>query len=135
MSPVMLNPLLRLLTTRPNLLVDHAEAYGALGLVAWQAAAEGWQRRALMAALAGCCGIVAAVLAGTAGLLWAMQPAGAALSPGGWLAIPLLPMAGALVFGWAARAKPADSAGWSLVRQQWQQDLQVLRDVTTDVPR
>lgn len=130
MAPVMLNPLLRLLTTRPQLLVDHAEAYGALGLVAWQATAAGWQRRVLMAVAAAGCAIVAAVLAGTAGLLWAAQPAGALPWPAVWLAIPLLPLVGALGFGWAARALPADGDGWRLVQQQWQQDLQLLRDMT-----
>lgn len=127
--------LLRLLTSRPQLLVEHAEAYGALGLVAWQAAAAGWQRRALMAVLAGCCGLVTALLAGTAGLLWASQPAGASAWPAGWLAIPLLPLALALGFGWAARAVPADIDGWRLMCQQWRQDLQWLRDATADLPR
>lgn len=131
----MLNPLLRLVTSRPQVLVDHAEAYGTLGLVAWQAAAAGWQRRALMAALALCCLVVASVLAGTAGLLWALQPAGALPWPDGWLAIPLLPSLLALAFGWAARAAPADGAGWAVVRQQWQQDLQLLRDTGNGAAR
>lgn len=135
MTPLLHHPLLRLLTTRPQLLVDHAEAYGALGLVAWQAAASGWQRRVLMAALAAGCLLVTATLAGTAGLLWAAQPAGAQPWPAVWLAIPLLPLALALGFGWAARATPADSAGWRLVQQQWLQDLQLLRDVSTEVSR
>jgi hypothetical protein len=134
MTPLMRSPWLRLLTTHPQLLVDHAEAYGALGLLAWQATAAGWQRRVLLAALAGCCAIVAAVLAGTAGLLWAAQPAGALPWPAGWLAIPLLPLAAALGFGWAARAKPADGDDWRLLQQQWQQDLQLLRDLT-EAPR
>lgn len=134
MTPLLRKPLLRLLTTRPQLLVDHAKAYGALGLVAWQATAAGWQRRLLLAALAGCCAIVAAVLAGTAGLLWAAQPAGALPWAAGWLAIPLLPLAAALGFGCAARALPAGGDGWRLLQQQWQQDLQLLRDAA-ETPR
>jgi hypothetical protein len=127
--------LLQLLTSRPQLLVDHAEAYGALGLVAWQAAAAGWQRRAVMALLAACFGMVTAVLAGTAGLLWASQPAGAPPWPAVWLALPLLPLALTLAFGWAARAVPADIDGWRLVCQQWRQDLQWLRNAAADLPR
>jgi hypothetical protein len=131
----MLNPLLRLLTTRPQLLVDHAEAYGSLGLVAWQAATAAWQRRVLMTALALCCGALSSMLAGTAALLWSIQPAGALPWPSSWLAIPLLPLVMALVFAWFARATAADSEGWRLVYQQWQQDLQLLRDLAADAPR
>lgn len=90
-----------------------------------------------MAALALWCGSVAAVLAGTSGLLSATQLAGALPWPGGWVAIPLLPLplALALAFDWGARAMPADSDGWRLLRQQWQQDLLVLHHAATDLPR
>ena len=134
-SPVPLAPLLHLVTTRPQLVADHAQAYGALALVVWQAAAAGWQRRALMTALALSSLVVAAVLSGTAGLLWLALPAGALPWPGGWLAIPLLPLLAALGFGWAARSTPEDSAGWALVRQQWREDQQLLRAAATGAER
>ena len=132
---VPLAPLLRLVTTRPQLVADHAQAYGALALVACQAASAGWQRRMLMTALALSSLVVASVLAGTAGLLWLALPAGVLPWPGGWLAIPLLPLLAALAFGWAARTTPEDSAGWALVRQQWHEDQQLLRDAAAGATR
>ena len=65
-----MHPLLALLATRPQLLVDHAQAYAELFNEEFALARAAWRRQVLLFAVALCCLGVAAVLAGVATLLW-----------------------------------------------------------------
>ena len=70
----MLQRLLRLWTTRPDLLTEHARAYADLVAQEAARASAQWQRRAMLLA-AGLCGLaLGAVLAGVGLLLWAVLP-------------------------------------------------------------
>ncbi len=123
----MIQALLHLITRRPQLLADHAQAYAELVADEWGQTTADWRRRALLSAAALCCVGVTAVLAGVALMLWAMMPA----APGQvtWMlgAVPLAPAAGAW---WCLRAARASSLGGAFdnVRRQMSADLQMLRE-------
>jgi cytochrome bd-type quinol oxidase subunit 2 len=87
-----MHPLLGLLATRPQLLVDHAQAYAALFSEELDQACATWQRRAVLQAVALCCLGVAAVLAGVALMLWAVNPVPQTYAPWVLLFTPLLPL-------------------------------------------
>ncbi len=65
-----MHPLLALLASRPQLLVDHAQAYAALFSEEFALAYAAWQRRVMLRAIALFSLTVAAVLAGVAAMLW-----------------------------------------------------------------
>lgn len=91
-----MHPLLALLATKPYLLLEHAQAYGALihdelGLIHAL-----WRKRTLLYALALCSMVVAAVLAGGALMLWAVTPAAHLDAFWVLLIAPLVPLGFAL---------------------------------------
>jgi len=124
----MLTPLFRLMATRPQLLAEHAEAYGELALLELRAALAQWQRRALFKALGWCGLVVALLLAGVAGLLASALPVAGMAAPWALLVIPLLPaLAGIAVL---LAAGPASQTGsFHQLRQQLQADRRLLREL------
>ena len=127
----MLQDLLHLLSTQPQLLAGHAQAYGELAAAEVAALAARWRRRLLLQLVALCLAGVTLALAGTALLLWAVTPPGQIHQP--WLlwAVPLLPAVVAAVLLWAAREGEGARAGapFDGLREQLQADWAMLRDV------
>ena len=120
-----MHPLLALLATRPQLLVDHAQAYGALLGEEFGRASAAWERRALLQAAALCCLSVAAVLAGVAVMLWVTV---AAPSNVLWVlvATPVLPLFTAIICLWLAR-QPTGGESFANLSRQINADLALLR--------
>jgi hypothetical protein len=121
-----MHPALSLLATRPQLLVDHAQAYAALLSQESGLAYGAWGRRVLLYGLAVCSLSVAAVLAGVATLLWfTVAPPASAL--GVLVAVPALPLAAAVVCLLLARQAPS-SAAFASLRRQINEDIAMLRE-------
>ncbi|MDD5030162.1 MAG: hypothetical protein PHH58_11780 [Rhodoferax sp.] len=89
--------MLILLLTKPHLLVDHAQAYGALFFEACTQAHHEWWRRMLLQVAALVCLAATVVLAGTATLLWAVTPESQIHTFWVLYAVPLVPLIVALV--------------------------------------
>lgn len=107
-----MHPVLTLLATRPQLLVDHAQAYAALAHEEFGQSFTSWRRWALWQAVALCCLGVGAVLGGMAAMLWAVTPALVVHDQWLLVAIPMLPLLVAMVCTWmAARQSPTDAFG------------------------
>jgi len=92
-----MRPLLALLTTRPQLLLDHAQAYAALFHEELGLARTAWQRWLLWQAVALCSLGAAVVLGGVALMLWAVTPVADIHSAWVLFAAPLLPLATAAI--------------------------------------
>jgi hypothetical protein len=120
-----MSPLLTLLATRPQLLVDHAQAYAALFTDEFGLARAAWRRQVLLYAVALCALGVAAVLAGVATMLWF---ATAAPAQAVWvlLAVPTVPLLLAVVCLLLAR-QPAPAASFANLGRQINADLAMLR--------
>jgi len=122
-----MHPLLHLLASRPQLLADHAQAYGELLASELGLASATWKRQALLNAVALCCLGVAAVLVGVALMLWAVVPAAQIHAPWALIVAPLPPIAVAL--GCLVAARPhGQSKAFDSVKQQVRADLLMLRD-------
>jgi uncharacterized membrane protein YqjE len=122
----LLQPFLRLISTRPELLGDHAQAYAELFSSELGSAAANLKRRVLLTGLA-LCGIgVGAVLAGVALMLWAVTPA--AQAPALWVlaCVPLPPLALAIACLVAANQKGQEKA-FDHLRRQAAADLALFR--------
>lgn len=122
----MMHPLLALIATRPQLLGAHAEAYGALVAAEFGEASAHWQRKLMLGAVALCSAGVAAVLAGTALMLWALLPLAQARAPWVLLVVPGLPALVAIVCALAARRPTA--AAFGNLHQQFKADLRMLHE-------
>lgn len=125
----MIHPLLNLLSTRPQLLADHAEAYAALFSAELGHATAGWKRRAQFGALALCCLGVSVVLAGVALMLWAVNPPAQIHAAWALFAAPLLPAGAALAFLWLARTD-AKAGAFDQTRRQIKADFVMLREAS-----
>lgn len=120
--------LLHLITTRPELLADHAQAYAELAAADIDQASAAWKRQVRLAAVALCSLCVAAVLAGVALMLWAVVPAAQIHAPWALWLVPLLPVV--LAAGCFALARAAGGARPFLnLKQQLHADLAMLRGV------
>jgi len=126
----MRHPLLQLITSRPRLLAEHAEAYVELLAADLGALSAEWRRRAIMLAAGLCLLLTALLLAGVAALLWAALPAGQLHAPWALFTVPLLPLAAGIGCLLAARPK-ADSTGLGNAGRQLQADLAMLREAGT----
>jgi cytochrome bd-type quinol oxidase subunit 2 len=124
-----MHPLLALLATRPQLLVDHARAYAALVDEEFDIAFASWRRRAILHALALCCLVVAAVLAGVALMLWAVNPVLQSHAPWVLWSTPLLPLLGAAICLVLARNAKSNNAFANLGRQI-SADIGMLREAS-----
>lgn len=92
-----MHPLLELLLTRPQLLADHVQAYGALFTEEMGDARAALQRWAMWRAVTLGSVFSAAILAGMALMLWAMLPASPQQATWVLLVTPMLPLAVAAV--------------------------------------
>jgi hypothetical protein len=120
-----MHPLFRLLTERPQLLAEHADAYAALIAAEVPRISAAWQRSTLLYALALCSALVGLVLAGVASMLWAALPALPLQAPWALIAAPALPLLASLVCLLAARSGRAVDA-IALLRGQLQADIELL---------
>ncbi len=121
-----MQPLLRLIASQPDLLVEHARAYAELVSAQTGQALGAWRRQAVLGATGLCLLGVAAVLGGVALMLWAMLPAVPGQATWALLAVPLPPLVAALACLAAARHSP-DGDAFALVREQVLADLAMLR--------
>lgn len=107
-----MHPLLTLLATRPQLLVDHAQAYGGLLHEEFAQSFTSWRRWAMLQAVALCCLSVTAVLGGVAVMLWAVMPTLTIHAQWTLVAMPMLPLLVAALCMWiASRQYPTDAFG------------------------
>ncbi|MEX8493350.1 hypothetical protein [Sphaerotilus sp.] len=124
----MAHALLHLITTRPQLLVDHAQAYAELANADLDVVTSAWKRQLRLAAMSLCGAAVATVLAGVALMLWAVIPASQIEAPWALVAAPLLPALVALWCLLAARSG-GDPQAFGNLKEQVQADLLMLRQV------
>lgn len=123
-----MQPLLRMIAQRPELLVEHARAYAELLTAQSGQACAAWQRRAVLGAAALALIVLALALAGVALMLVAMLPAAADQSRWVLVAVPLLlPLLAGLACLAAARAR-AQPDSFAALREQLQADLAMLRE-------
>lgn len=111
-----MHPALALLVSRPQLLMDHAQAYAALFNEEFGLAYIAWQRRTLLRAVALCCLGVAAVLAGVAVMLaatWGIT----ANTLWVWVLTPAVPLLVAILCLLLARQPAQDESFGNLIRQ------------------
>ncbi len=122
-----LQSLFRLITTQPQLLVDHAEAYSELVVEEIADVSSTYKRIALFSVLALLLATLGATFAGVALLIWAAAPSAQIHAP--WLLwiVPITPLVLALVCGLAAKTNSRQGAFTDL-RSQLKSDLAMLRD-------
>ncbi|HCX82595.1 MAG: hypothetical protein A3E00_17245 [Curvibacter sp. RIFCSPHIGHO2_12_FULL_63_18] len=125
----MLHPLFHLIATQPQLLGDHAQAYGELIGTELATQAAALKRRTLLGALALCLLGVATVLAGVALMLWVtLVPAPPQTTLWVLALVPGIPALLALVCGLLARAPSnATDPAFAELRRQVQADMALLR--------
>lgn len=124
-----MHPLLALLVTRPQLLLDHTLAYAALFSEESNQAYTRWQRKTLLQLVAVCCLGVGWVLAGVAWMLWALVPTPLLQLPWAVWAMPLLPLCLALLCLWGTRGLSTDDI-FSRLKQQINADMALLHAVS-----
>lgn len=125
----MLHPIFHLVATQPQLLGQHAHAYGELVSTELSTQAGVWTRRALLTALALCLLVVCAVLAGVAIMLWAALATDPRTA---WVLIlvPSAPGIAAIVCYLVARHRSAtDAQAFAELRRQLQADMALLREL------
>nr|WP_315849707.1 hypothetical protein [uncultured Rhodoferax sp.] len=129
----MLHPLFHLIASQPQLLGDHAQAYGELISTELAAQATALKRRALFGAMALCFLGVAIVLAGVALMLWAtLVPAPVQATVWVLVLVPAAPTALALACYLRARTGGAtDDPAFAELRRQVQADMALLRGLGT----
>jgi hypothetical protein len=125
----MIYPLLQLMTKRPQLLLDHAEAYSDLIVAEASGASVWWQRRVVLYVTALVTGGVAMTLAGVAAMLWATVPAAGNHAPWVLLLVPALPAGVALWCAIAAMVQ-AKETHFANLREQARADMAMLREAT-----
>ena len=125
-----MHPLLALMALRPQLLLDHAQAYGALFQEELAQASVIWRRQALLQAAALGLVSVGVALAGVALLLWAVTPAGQIHAF--WLLIvtPLVALSLGLVCARLSR-RPGQTQAFMNLARQLSADLALLRAANT----
>lgn len=119
---------MRLVTARPELLADHAEAYAELFASELGSAGDSLKRQVVLNSLAVCGLGVGVVLAGVALMLWAVLPMAQSQAPWALMVVPVLPlvMAGACFF---AASRYAKLKPFSHIRRQMAADLAMVREV------
>lgn len=129
MFHALFQPLLRLVSTRPEVLGDHAQAYVELFASELDSASARVKRQVLLASL-GICGLGAgAVLAGVALMLWAALPSLAA--PALWVLIlvPLSPFVMAIACLVSAK-RQGQAKAFGHLREQAEIDLAMFRQAS-----
>ncbi|OIQ73448.1 hypothetical protein GALL_449160 [mine drainage metagenome] len=123
-----MHPLFALLATRPQLLVDHAQAYAALFCAEFSLARAQWRKVVILQAVALFFFAAATVLAGVALMLWAVTPVVQIHTPWLLFVTPLLPLGAAIACQLAAR-KHNQSNAFTNLSQQISADIALLRAV------
>ena len=124
----MIHPLIHLAASRPELLVEHGEAYAALvakEISDWRTSLV---RRVMFAAVAGLCAFLSLFFIGIALMLWAATPEGDVRSFSVLLGVPVVMIVltvGAALF--AKRGAPASA--FDDLKKQFSADLRMLREV------
>jgi hypothetical protein len=120
------HPIFRLLLARPELLVEHASAYGELLRAELLAAGTAWQRRLRLQMLAGGALLAGVVLLGQAAMWLTVLPDTRWLL---LLAVPALPL---LVGAWAwwrlVRPEQPGTEAWTGLSRQLSADLTLICD-------
>ena len=124
------HPIVRLLTARPELVADHAEAYAELFASELGSAGESLKRQALLGALAICGLGVGLVLAGVAVMLWVVVPMPQRQMAWVLLAVPLVPLAISAVCLLAAQ-RQAHLKPFTHIRRQMAADMAMVREAAT----
>lgn len=124
----MFHPLIRLLVSQPELVAEHLGGYVQLAGVEVGDAARALYRHAALKVAAAVCAGLGVGLAGVAGLLAAALPLDGMPAPWALLVVPALPLAAALVCGWAAGRIPV-ACELPQLRAQWATDAALLRQV------
>lgn len=122
-----MQPLLRMLARRPELLVEHARAYAELLTSQSCQAFAVWQAQAVLGIAAIGLIVLSAGLAGAALMLVAMLPVAPDQSRWVLVVVPLLPLLAGLGCWGAARTR-AQRDGFAELREQVQADLAMLRE-------
>ena len=120
-------PLLRVLASEPDALVEHAAAYADLASDEFQALQAHWVQRLLWLAIAAVAGVAALILGGVALMLWAALPA---IDTGrAWLlwVVPLVPGLVAVVGVLAAR-RIDERPAFGNLRAQLREDMAMVRE-------
>ncbi|WP_428417503.1 hypothetical protein [Methylibium sp.] len=120
-------PLLRVLASEPDALVEHAAAYADLASDEWQQLQVHWAQRLLWLAIAAVAALAALMLGGVALMLWAALPS--IESGRAWLlwAVPLVPGFVAACSVLAARRIDQRPAFGNL-RAQLREDMALVRE-------
>ena len=125
----MLNPLLQLIATQPELLAHHAQGYARLlrqelgEHLAW------CRHQAFLRMAALCAAGVGAVLAGVAVMLYAVTPSLGAVAVAVLVITPTAVWLVSLACWMAARRNPAAPGGFALLAAQCRQDWDMLREL------
>jgi hypothetical protein len=123
----MIHPLVRLLATEPQLVVEHVGAYADLIECEAREAQRRFTIRLALSLLALCCLGVAAVLTGVALMLYAITPALSTQAQWALGAAPAVPILIAIFAGLVAR-RPSAERAFASIRAQISADLQMIRD-------
>ena len=123
----MIYPLIRLIATRPQLLLDHCEAYAELVAAETSLASAYWSRKAVMTLAAACSLGVAVILTGVAVMIWAVTPVITGPITLALTGAPLVPWILAVACVIAAR-KIGTGGNMQALRQQLSADMALLRE-------
>lgn len=125
----MFHALFRLIASQPQMLAEHAEGYADLIAQEVQAASARWKRSLLLGAIGGLSAAVAALMLGTALMLWAVTPD--ASMRAAWLlwVVPAVPAVVALGC-FSALSSQAKGRGFATLREQLAADAALLREVS-----
>lgn len=123
----MIYPLLRLIATRPQLLLDHCEAYADLVVAEATVASAHWSRKAVLTLAAACSLGVALILTGVAVMIWAVTPVITQPITLALTGAPLVPWILALACVIAARSR-GTGGNMEVLRQQLSADMALLRE-------
>ncbi len=124
-----MHPLLTLLSTRPQLLLDHAAAYAQLGQDEMRLASAHLQRQTLLALASGLLLLLSLTLAGVACMLWGTATTQQAMqAPWALWVVPLTPAVAAAVCGWCRQRTPP-AVAFEKLRAQLRADAALWREM------
>ncbi len=123
----MIYPLLRLIATRPQLLLDHCEAYADLVVAETTLATSHWTQKAVLTLAAAFSLVVAVILTGVALMLWAITPVITGTITLVLTGAPLVPWILAIGCVIAARTR-GPGGNMQVLRQQLSADMALLRE-------
>lgn len=124
----LLPPLLQLAASQPQMLAEHAGAWGQLLAAECAPAAQAWRRKLGWQLAAGVTALLGLGLAGVACMLWAVAPPANPLRLALLWGTPALPLLVAVFCAWQARRCSQDAAHSALarLRRQWRADMALL---------